>query len=84
MSMVVKQRQSWVSRRSTLPQTSTPQSARLRCKGMSSPPPSAAHVLECTSVKFSVHEQRDVKLPGQRRRTGSLQHKPTSVLPVST
>jgi hypothetical protein len=49
-------------------------SARLRCKGMSSPAPSAAHVLECTSVKFSVHEQRDVKLSGQRRRTGLLQH----------
>jgi hypothetical protein len=54
--------------------TSTRQPARLRCKGMSSPAPSAAHVLECTSVKFSVHEQRDVKLPSQRRRTGLLQH----------
>jgi hypothetical protein len=33
--------------------------------GMSSPPPSTAHVLERTSVKLAVHEQREVDLTGQ-------------------
>ena len=32
--------------------------ARLRCKGMASPLPSAAQVLERTSVKFAVHSDR--------------------------
>jgi hypothetical protein len=50
-----------------------PVPARLRCKGMSSPPPSTAHVLELISVKLAVHEQREVDLTGQRRRTGLLQ-----------
>jgi hypothetical protein len=40
---------------------------------MSSPSPSAAHVFECASVKLAVHEQRDLNLSGQRRRTGFLQ-----------
>ena len=40
---------------------------------MSSPSPSAAHVLECASIQLAVHEQRDLNLPGQRRRTGLLQ-----------
>jgi hypothetical protein len=40
---------------------------------MSSPPPSATHVLERTSVKFAVHEERDLNLPGQRCGTGLLQ-----------
>jgi hypothetical protein len=40
---------------------------------MSSPPPSTAHVLERTSVKLAVHEQREVNLSGQHRRTGLLQ-----------
>ena len=41
--------------------------------GMSSPPPSTAHVLERTSIKLAVHEQREVDLTGQRCRTGLLQ-----------
>jgi hypothetical protein len=41
--------------------------------GMSSPPPSTAHLLERTSVKLAVHEQREVDLTGQRCRTGLLQ-----------
>jgi hypothetical protein len=40
---------------------------------MSSPSASATHVLECTSVKLAIHEQRDVNLPGQRCHTGFLQ-----------
>src|SRR5262249_42540514 len=44
-----------------------------KCKGMSSPSPSAAHVFEFTSVQLAVHKQRDLNLPGQRRRTGVLQ-----------
>jgi len=40
---------------------------------VSAPPPSTAHVLERTSVKLAVHEQREVDLTGQRRRTGLLQ-----------
>jgi hypothetical protein len=40
---------------------------------MSSPSPSTAHVLERTSVKLAVHEERDLNLPGQRCRTGLLQ-----------
>src|SRR5262249_16657916 len=38
---------------------------------MSSPAPSAAHVLECTSVKFAVHKQRKINLPGERCIGGS-------------
>jgi hypothetical protein len=41
--------------------------------GMSSPAPSAGHVFKCASVKLAVHEQRDLNLSGQRRRTGFLQ-----------
>ena len=41
--------------------------------GMASPSPSAAHVLERTSVKLAVHEQREMDLTGQRCRTGLLQ-----------
>jgi len=41
--------------------------------GMLSPPPSTAHVLERTSVKLAVHEQREVDLTGQRCRMGLLQ-----------
>jgi hypothetical protein len=37
--------------------------------GMSSPASRAAHVLERTSVKLAIHEQREVDLTGQRRRT---------------
>jgi len=33
---------------------------------MSSPSPSTAHVLECTSVQLAIHEQREVNLPGAR------------------
>jgi hypothetical protein len=40
---------------------------------MSSPSLSAAHVFEFTSVQLAVHKQRDLNLPGQRRRTGVLQ-----------
>jgi len=42
-------------------------------RGMLSPPPSTAHVLERTSVKLAVHEQREMDLTGQRCRTGLLQ-----------
>src|SRR6516165_3600695 len=45
----------------------------LRCRGISSPAPSHAQVLERTSIKFAVHKQRKVNLPGQRCRTGLLQ-----------
>jgi len=38
---------------------------RVTRKGMSSPSPGAAHVLECTSVQLAVHKQRDLNLPGQ-------------------
>jgi hypothetical protein len=51
---------------------------------MSSPAPSAADVFECTSVKFAVHKQRKMNLPGERCGTGLLQEQPTGVLPVST
>ena len=51
--------------------------------GMSSPSPSTAHVLERTSVKFAVHEEREVNLTGQRCRAGLLQEQPTGVLPMS-
>jgi hypothetical protein len=49
---------------------------------MSSPSPSTAHVLECTSVQLAIHEQREVNLPGQRRRTGLSQEQPPCMLPV--
>jgi len=42
--------------------------------GMSSPPPSAAQMLERASVEFAIHKQRKVNLPGERRRTDLLQH----------
>jgi hypothetical protein len=35
--------------------------------------PSAAHVLKRANVKFAVHKQREVNLPGQRCHTGLLQ-----------
>ena len=41
--------------------------------GMSSPPPSAAQVLERAIVELSVHEQRDLNLRGQHNRTNSFQ-----------
>jgi hypothetical protein len=41
--------------------------------GMSSPPPSAAQVLERAIVELSVHEQRDLNLRGQHYRTNSFQ-----------
>jgi len=37
------------------------------------PPPGTAHVLERTSVKLAVHEQREVDLTGQQCRPGLLQ-----------
>jgi hypothetical protein len=36
----------------------------LPCRGISSPAPRHAQVLELTSIKFAVHKQRKVNLPG--------------------
>ena len=95
MSTAVKQRQSWVSREAPCANQHEhlpPAPARLRCKSMSSPPPSTAHVLERTSVKLAVHEQREVDLTGQRsnplnatenRTTPSAQNRKQPTSPAS-
>jgi hypothetical protein len=49
---------------------------------MSSHSPSVAQGPEGAIVKFAVHEQRDLDLPGQRFRTNFIQQQPTGVLPV--
>jgi hypothetical protein len=44
-----------------------------KSRGLAIAPLRPAHVLEFTSVQLAVHKQRDLNLPGQRRRTGVLQ-----------